>query len=113
MARLPSDGAATSCNRPTRLSRLQSPTRPLDRPLRRLRLPPSAAVPPAARSVVKLSVLQAGALREWEGDAAIAEIPKALTRRGARLWIDVRGADSDLKYRISRSLGLHPLLART
>ena len=69
----------------------------------------SGATVPAG-GVVKLAVLQSRALREWEGEAAIAEIPKALTRRGARLWIDVCGAGPDLKGRISQLLGLHPLL---
>ena len=64
--------------------------------------PPAATrTPPPAACVVKLAVLQSGSLREWEGEAAIAEIPKALTRRGARLWIDVCGADPELKNRIS------------
>ena len=74
-------------------------------------LPAVTRTPPPAACVVKLAVLQSGSLREWEGEAAIAEIPKALTRRGARLWIDVCGADPELKNRISATLGLHPLLA--
>ena len=71
----------------------------------------AAAAPKAASgSAVKLVVLQSGAVREWEGEAAIAEIPKAMTGRGARLWIDVCGAEPALKTRVARILGLHPLL---
>jgi magnesium transporter len=60
---------------------------------------------------VRLSVLERGAVTEWEDDAAIAELPKALGRRTARLWVDLCGAEPDLKARISDLLGLHPLLA--
>ena len=98
MARLPSDQVAD-------LSRTGAPPAPPAAPNGT-----TAATVPAG-CVVKLAVLQSGALREWEGEAAVAEIPKALTRRGARLWIDVCGADVDLKNRVSNSLGLHPLLA--
>ena len=94
MAKSPSDQAVA-------LAQTASPPAP----------PAATRTPPPAACVVKLAVLQSGSLREWEGEAAIAEIPKALTRRGARLWIDVCGADPELKNRISATLGLHPLLA--
>jgi magnesium transporter len=55
-------------------------------------------------------VIESGACREWEGEAAIAELPKALSRRTARLWIDVCGAGPELKGRVSEILKLHPLL---
>ena len=67
----------------------------------------AAAVAP----VVRLAVLEGGSYVEFEGQAAIAQIPKALGRRAARLWIDVCGADAELKARISTILKLHPLLA--
>jgi magnesium transporter len=60
---------------------------------------------------VRLAVLEGGKYVELEGEAAIAQIPKALSRRAARLWIDVCGADPELKARISTILKLHPLLA--
>jgi len=68
-----------------------------------------ASTPP--EGVVRLATFQAGEYREWEGEAAIGELPKALTRRTARLWIDVCGAGPELKGRVSKILGLHPLLA--
>jgi magnesium transporter len=64
----------------------------------------------AAGGIVRLAVFEAGACREWEGEAAIAELPKALKRRGARLWIDVCDAGPELKGRVAGLLGLHPLL---
>lgn len=64
----------------------------------------------AESGVVRLSVYEDGKCREWEGDAAMAELPKALRRRAARLWIDVAGADAELKGKVSEILGLHPLL---
>jgi magnesium transporter len=72
---------------------------------------PGLADPAPAEATVRLAVLEAGALRELEGEAAIEEIPKALRRRAARMWIDVSGADQGLKDRISGLLALHPLLA--
>jgi magnesium transporter len=71
---------------------------------------PAPAAAAQAEAVVRLAVIEAGAYREWQGEAAIAELPKALRRRGARLWIDVCGADAQLKGRISAILKLHPLL---
>ena len=68
------------------------------------------AGPASGGATVRLAVLERGACREWEGDAAVAELPKALARRTARLWIDVCGADAELKSRISILLGFHPLL---
>jgi magnesium transporter len=71
---------------------------------------PAPAAAAQVEGVVRLATIEAGAYREWEGEAAIAELPKALRRRGARLWIDVCGADPELKGRISAILKLHPLL---
>jgi magnesium transporter len=72
---------------------------------------PLAASPTTQPGVVRLAVLEAGVCREWEGEDALVEIPKALGRRHTRLWIDACGADHDLKNRISEILKLHPLLA--
>jgi magnesium transporter len=70
-----------------------------------------ATDPTQAGGVVRLAVLEAGRCRELEGEAAMAEMPKALARRAARLWIDVTGAGPELKARVSEILELHPLLA--
>ena len=71
----------------------------------------SAAQPPTTSAgVVRLAVLEGGVCREWDGEDAIVEIPKALGRRQARLWIDVCGADHGLKGRVAAILELHPLL---
>ena len=94
MAKLPSD----------RASAVGSPAAGLAAPA-----PPPVPSPPLA-GVVRLAVIESGACREWEGEAAIAELPKALSRRTARLWIDVCGAGPELKGRVSEILKLHPLL---
>jgi magnesium transporter len=62
-------------------------------------------------ATIRLAVLEGGACVELEGEAAIDEMAKALSRRAARLWIDVSNAGPELKTRISAILGLHPLLA--
>jgi magnesium transporter len=71
---------------------------------------PAAQAPAGAAGVVKLAVLENGVCREWDGDDAMVELPKALGRRQARLWIDVCGADHELKARVAAILKLHPLL---
>ena len=78
--------------------------------------PPARVEKPAtsaklASGTVRLTILDASGCRELEGEAAIAELPKALARKATRLWIDLCGADPKLKTRISTILGLHPLLA--
>jgi magnesium transporter len=65
-------------------------------------------VPP--EPVVRLAVLESKACPEWEGEAALAELPEALGRPSAMLWIDVCGAGPELKARVSEILKLHPLL---
>ena len=71
---------------------------------------PAAQAPAGAAGVVKLAVLENGVCREWDGDDAMVELPKELGRRQARLWIDVCGADHELKARVAAILKLHPLL---
>jgi magnesium transporter len=75
---------------------------------------PAAKEPAADQSgegVVRLVTLEAHVCREWEGESALAELPKALARRPARLWIDVCDGTPELKGRVSDILGFHPLLA--
>jgi magnesium transporter len=69
----------------------------------------ATSAPPAP--VVRLAVFESKTCREWEGEAALAELPGALGRHSARLWIDVCGAGPELKARVSEILKLHPLLA--
>ena len=44
-----------------------------------------SADPAPAAATVRLAIMEGAAIREFEGDAAIAEIPKALRRRAARM----------------------------
>jgi magnesium transporter len=72
---------------------------------------PAADAPPSSDCVVRLAVVEGGSLREWEGDAALAELAAAVFRTGAQLWVDTCGASAPVLERISKILGLHPLLA--
>jgi magnesium transporter len=83
--------------------------------------PSDAAVPVVAEpangtdskkaGLVRLVTLTRGVLRESEGDAALAELPKALARPATRVWVDVCDGTTELKNHVSELLGLHPLLA--
>jgi magnesium transporter len=72
------------------------------------------AAEPAAQSaggVVRLVTIEARVCREWEGESALTELPMALARRTARLWVDVCDGTPEVKSRVSGILGFHPLLA--
>jgi len=72
------------------------------------------AAEPAAKSaggVVRLVTIEAGVCREWEAESALTELPKALARRTARLWVDVSDGTPELKSKVTGILGFHPLLA--
>jgi magnesium transporter len=60
--------------------------------------------------IVRLGILERDVYRELEGRAALDELPKALGRKSARLWIDITGGDNATKTMIAEVLGLHPLL---
>ena len=112
---------------PSRPSGAASDTKPAAKPAAKAAAPTAAkpAVAPATApsgapvvpvsvpegGLVRLAVLESGVCREWQGDDALVEIPRALGRHHARLWIDVCGADHDSKTRVSEILELHPLLA--
>jgi magnesium transporter len=66
--------------------------------------------PTADSGVVKLAVLERGILRQFDGEAALAELPGALGRKGALMWIDVCDGGSELKTAVAVLLKLHPLL---
>ena len=55
-------------------------------------------------------MLEDAVYREFEGAAALREMPKALARRTARLWIDICDGDVATKTKVAEILGLHPLL---
>jgi magnesium transporter len=116
MARSPSDGpaalssAAANTIDSTAMPRAASAGQPAAT-TQPAGAPAPTPTPTPAEGVVRLVVVEGGSHREFEGEAAIAELPKAMRRRAARLWINVGGADRQLKDRISESLELHPLLA--
>ncbi len=59
---------------------------------------------------IRLFVFESETLRPFEGDAALAELPGALGRESARLWIDITNGTPEFNFRIGKLLGLHPLL---
>jgi magnesium transporter len=65
---------------------------------------------PLGEGTIRLLVLETGRLRQWEGEAALTELPRAIGRRAARLWIDVARGSVELKTRVGTILGMHPLL---
>ncbi len=69
---------------------------------------PAASAPASVR--VRLAVYQGGACREWEDAEALAELERAVRRRGARIWVDVTSLSADQVAVISRAFRLHPLL---
>jgi magnesium transporter len=77
---------------------------------------PAGAAAPAgvaapASGIVRLAVYERGACREWEGAAALAELERAVGRRGARVWVDLRSPSADQLAAVCTALRLHPLLA--
>jgi magnesium transporter len=136
MAKLPSDkpGAGSSSPRPAKATHAASaaptvsaaPTGPAVRAASRASGAPAAVPAPSAApaptgpaaseptpeaGVVKLAVYERGACREWEGAGALAELGRAIGRKGARIWIDLRSPSTDQAAAVSKILRLHPLLA--
>jgi len=72
--------------------------------------PAASELTPEA-GVVRLAVYERGACREWEGAGALAELGRAVERKGARIWIDLRAPSTDQVAAVSKILRLHPLLA--
>ncbi len=60
---------------------------------------------------IRVVCLQEDELTEWEGDEAIDNLARVYAETDARIWIDLCGASPSLAARVSRILGLHPLLA--
>jgi magnesium transporter len=68
---------------------------------------PSAPAP----GIVRLAVYERGTCREWEGAEALAELERAVGRRGVRIWVDLSSPSADQLAAVTRALRLHPLLA--
>jgi magnesium transporter len=71
----------------------------------------AAATASAADGPIKLAVYEGGALREWDGEAALVELAAAVKRAGAVVWIDMCSPSPAVLTRVSATLKLHPLLA--
>jgi magnesium transporter len=51
-----------------------------------------------------------GDLRDLEGDAALAALPKMLAETSPCVWVDLAGPTADQVENVARLLGLHPLI---
>ena len=73
---------------------------------------PAAASEPESPSegLVRMTIVEGNVSSRLEGEAALAEMPKAIARKTARVWIDVSGAGPEVKIRVATLLGLHALL---
>jgi magnesium transporter len=75
-------------------------------------LPNGSAGPTGlAPGLVRLAVFEDGACREWSGDEALAQLPLAMKRPAARVWVDVTSPTTEQWSVVARHLELHPLLA--
>ena len=72
---------------------------------------PAAPEPASAPSSVRLAIYERGACREWEGAEALVQLQRAVGRKGARIWVDLRSPSADELAAVSKALRLHPLLA--
>jgi len=80
---------------------------------------PAAPSPVLARSplpeqlpnVVRVVSLEAGVLRELEGEPALVELKRAVRSAKAQVWVDLCEPTPSLLAEVSKILALHPLLA--
>jgi magnesium transporter len=68
---------------------------------------------PATQSTnaVRVVSLDAGVLRDLEGEAALAELARAVRSGRARVWVDLCEPEPSLLTKVCGILDLHPLLA--
>ena len=80
---------------------------------------PGEPLPVTARSpmpvqvpdVVRVVSIEAGVLRELEGEAALVELKRAVRSAKAQVWVDLCEPTPGLLTEVSKILDLHPLLA--
>jgi magnesium transporter len=71
---------------------------------------PAGPGAPSGEGEVRLLLVRGRVATELRGEAALAELPKALRARDTRVWVDLCGAPAALVVRVGENLGLHPLL---
>jgi magnesium transporter len=59
---------------------------------------------------IRIAALVDGALRDLEGDTAVAELPALLAADGATLWVDLIDPSPAQVESVGLTLGLHPLI---
>jgi len=72
---------------------------------------PPATPPAQLPNTVRVVSLEAGVLRDLEGDPALTELRRAVATPEARVWVDVCEPKPGLLAEVCRILELHPLLA--
>jgi magnesium transporter len=59
---------------------------------------------------VRVAAVIDGALHEWDGDAAVKELPRVLEQANAAAWVDLSAPSPGQVEAIGSALGLHPLI---
>ena len=68
-------------------------------------------MPVQVPDVVRVVSIEAGVLRELEGEAALVELKRAVRSAKAQVWVDLCEPTPGLLTEVSKILDLHPLLA--
>ena len=68
-------------------------------------------MPVQVPDVVRVVSIEAGVLRELEGEAALVELKRAVRSAKAQVWVDLCEPTPSLLAEVSKILALHPLLA--
>jgi len=68
-------------------------------------------MPVQVPDVVRVVSIEAGVLRELEGEAALVELKRAVRSAKAQVWVDLCEPTPGLLAEVSKILDLHPLLA--
>ena len=75
---------------------------------------PGADGPPPlgsdAAGTVRVAAVVRGAAREWEGPAALAELPDLLRQPDTAVWIDLARPSDQQVHEVGAILALHPLI---
>ncbi|HET8785156.1 MAG TPA: magnesium transporter CorA family protein [Candidatus Limnocylindrales bacterium] len=79
---------------------------PAGEPVARRRTPTSNAGPGRIRVAGRLG----GNFRDLEGDPALTALPKMLAEAEPAVWVDLAGPTPEQVDKVSRLLGLHPLI---
>jgi magnesium transporter len=91
---------------PTRVSSSDRTTGRAGEPVTRRRAPTSEGTPGRIRVTARID----GAVRDAEGDPAIARLPELLAQSDASIWVDLASPSPAQVETVGARLGLHPLI---